>query len=247
VPGPDGSTPTVTLPGPALIETAALSLTVADVNRATTAAINLAKGMNGSVAQDNQDGTGADATADLQLKVPPTQMINALAALKKLGVLVSQNSSSTDVTKQVADVASRVASMKAAIDQLQALYAQAKSVGEILSVEATLTSREANLESLEAQQSALDSQTSQASISLHLAVASAPVLVKAVHHDHGLGHGLRSGWHAFTAATTGLVIVIGAALPFLAVLLVLGAIAWLVRRRLHRRAPSDQRPAPSDS
>jgi hypothetical protein len=225
--------------GPALIKTAALSLTVASVDPAATKADQLAVGLGGSVAQDNRTGTGNDETADLQLKVPPAQLTTALTDLKALGVLVSQNSSTTDATKQVADVDSRVASMKAAISQLQSIYAQAKTVGEILSVESTLTSREANLESLEAQQSALAAQTSQASISMHLSVAQkATVTVKKTHPDSGFAGGLHRGWHAFTAASTGVVIAIGAVLPFLVVVLVLGLIAWLIRKRL-RKAPQE--------
>jgi hypothetical protein len=218
--------------GPALIKTAAMSLNVSSVAQAATQAGALATGAGGSVARDNRSGSGPEAIADVQLAVPPDRMTATLTGLNRLGDVVSQTSSSTDVTKQVADVGSRVRSARSAIARLQTLYAKANTVGEILSVESTLSSREADLEALEAQQSALTTQTSMASISVHFATRPAPVpAAKAVHHHHGFSAGLRNGWHAFTATAGGIVVVLGALLPFVPVVLVAGAIIWFVRRR----------------
>jgi hypothetical protein len=60
------------------------------------------------------------------------------------------------------------------------------------------------------------------------------------HDDAGFLAGLRDGWDAFTSSATVLLTVLGAVLPFAALLVVLGVplLLWLRRRRALAPAPT---------
>jgi hypothetical protein len=180
---------------------------------------------------------GAGGTADLTLKVPPDSLTSVLNRLAALGRELSRQSSSQDVTSQVADVNSRVASARASVAELRALYSRATKIGDVITIEGEIAQRESDLEALEAQQRTLAAQTSMATVSVALSV-SGRTPPPAHHGRHGFLGGLAGGWHSFTSAATAVTTGIGAALPFLVLVLVLGA-AWL---RLRPRRP--QPPAP---
>lgn len=231
------------LPGESLIRTAQLDVDIArarDVSAAADRANVIADSAGGEVDSDDRT-SGRNAQADLVLRVPPEALSSVLTRLADLGTERGRQLSSTDVTEKVADVNSRVASAQATISRLRTIYDRATKISDVLAIEDELSSREADLEALQAQQRALDRTTSMATISLSLRTAS-KAAVPAKHHDRGgfLG-GLERGWHAFTSAATASAGGLGAALPFLVLVLVVGLIGRLGRRRLTRRGT----PAPS--
>ncbi|WP_295698486.1 DUF4349 domain-containing protein, partial [Lapillicoccus sp.] len=89
---------------------------------------------------------------------------------------------------------------------------------------------EADLESLQATLATLDAQTTMSTVSISLATKLAPVTTAPT--ETGFLYGLRGGWNAFTSVLGGLVTGLGAVLPFLAALALLGipARVWWRRR-----------------
>jgi acetolactate synthase regulatory subunit len=190
----------------------------------------IAIGVGGEVDAD-QRTSGKNATASLQLRVPPVALTSVLRQLGALGHEVSRQVSTTDVTEKVADVDSRVASARGSIARLRALYAQARKVGDVIAVESELGTREADLESLEAQQRTLSRQTSMATISLSLQTAQPVVAAKRAEHRGGFLGGLERGWHGFAEAASWAAAAAGTVLPFLALLALVGLGARMVWRR----------------
>ncbi|HET7899818.1 MAG TPA: DUF4349 domain-containing protein, partial [Candidatus Nanopelagicales bacterium] len=166
------------------------------------AAEAIASRAGGEVDADERS-SGRYAEATLVLRVPPDQLVPALADLSRLGIEKTRHLATKDVTSAVADVNSRVASAQEAIDRLRLLYRQATKVADVITIESELSARESDLESLQAQQRALSAQTATATITLSL--VSPPVLTKHVvpppkkHETTGFLGGLREGWHAFAA------------------------------------------------
>ncbi|MBO0774974.1 MAG: DUF4349 domain-containing protein, partial [Actinobacteria bacterium] len=173
----------------------------------------------------------------LQLKVPVSAYQATLGALTsgRLGTQLSLSRRAQDVTRAVADVSSRVASARAAIAQLRALLTRAGSVASLLDVQDQISQEESDLEALQAQQRALTGQVSYATVSVLLEGKAA--LVPHRQRAGGFLAGLAAGWHAFTRVVAAVATGLGAALPFLIVIGVLGLggyRAW--RWRLGRRA-----------
>ncbi len=196
----------------------------------------------GEVDADDRT-SGARASADLVLRVPPQRLTAVLAQLADLGKERSRHLATQDVTAKVADVSSRVASAERAIARLRQLYARAVKVSDIVQIESELSARESDLESLQAQQRALVRETSTAVITLSLVSASASP--PPVHHRSGFLGGVQNGWDAFTHTMSALAAACGAVLPFAALLLVLslvGRVLWTHLRPRSRGSEGRQEP-----
>jgi hypothetical protein len=223
-----------------LIQTADIVVEIAhgsDVAARANRAGQLAIAAGGSVFADERT-SGDRPTAALTLKVPGPALVRVLNELGALGKELSRQSSSKDVTGEVADVNSRVQSAQDSIDAWRQLLSRATKLSDIIALESQLSQREADLEALQAQQRALTAQTSMATITLNLATPSPATLVHKKQPDKGgfLG-GLERGWRAFTRAAGALATGVGAALPFLGLGLLIFGAAVLLRRRMRSAAP----------
>ena len=213
----------------AVIVTAEITVRSADVGRDADRATLAASAQGGQVSGDVRGGTGTGRTADLVLRVPPAGVDALLSRLADLGTELSRSVGSRDVTTVVADVDSRVASLRASLDRLRALTDRASGITDLVSLERELTTRESDLESLQAQQRALADQVALATVSLHLVADAEPVAPP--QQARGFGSGLADGWAAFRAAGAALLMVLGATLPFLAAIALVGAVVLALRRQ----------------
>lgn len=238
--GSSGNTTSASVPlaGKAVIRTANITVETNDVSVQADKAVQLADAVGGDVTGDlRSDGTGAKATADITLAVPPASLESVLRQLATLGKELSRQTTSQDVTTEVADVSSRVASAQASIARLQTLYGKANAIADVIALEGELSQREADLESLEAQQRSLTAQTALAVLTLHLQGTGAP---SPAHKAAGGGFtgGLSRGWHTFLSAAGATLTVLGAALPFAVLFGLVGGAVVVIRRRIRPAVPA---------
>jgi Domain of unknown function (DUF4349) len=218
-----------------VISHASLIIRSSNVGQAMIRAEGIATGAGGYVASENTqaDRKGSARTSSLVFRVPSSSFDSTLRALKALGDLESEETSSQDVTADVVDVRSRVASAKATIRRIQLLLGRAQDLGDVIKLESELSSRQSDLEALEARLSYLSDQVAMSTISLTLVT---PIAAPAPKPDHsGFVGGLRSGWDALVVVLVGAATVAGALLPFLGTAVLLGIPAWLVVRSVNRR------------
>ncbi|MGB9378045.1 MAG: DUF4349 domain-containing protein [Mycobacteriales bacterium] len=207
-----------------------------DVGDVADRAIVLVQGSGGEVAGDSRNQAGSRTRADVILKVAPSKYADTLNKLAKLGTELRRSSQAQDVTDEVVDVNSRVSSQLASVDRVRKLFARANSLGDIVTIEAELGRRQADLESLQARQRALDGQTADATITLHVQAPGATAAPKQP-ADRGFLAGFSAGWKIFVASVTVLLTVLGATLPFAALVAIAYGL-WLVARRRHAVAPA---------
>jgi hypothetical protein len=229
------------LTGRSVIFTADITVRTTDIKAAVGTVTQIAQGQQGAVFAEQVNLASKDASnpgsasATMTLKVPPNALQGVLDQIGKVGTELSRDENASDVTAQVVDVNSRVAAANASLARLRELFQHAGNVSDLAAVESDIAQREADLESLEAQQRTFAAQTAEATITVNLVAtpAVAPVVppVKKA-HVVGFVRGLRGGWHAFTRTISAIAQALGALLPFLIVLAVLGIAAYLLRRRL---------------
>ena len=206
---------------------------VKDVVAASAQAETFAASAGGFVAGEQTQARPddpRDASAVLTLRVPGDRLPSLLTSLARLGAMLSQDQSSSDVTDQVIDVNARIQAQQASVDRIRALLAQATTIGQVVDIESELSTREGALESLKGQAKALSEQTSLATVTATLVGpgAAPPPPKKA---STGFGHGLTQGWKAFTAAATWLLTALGAILPFLIIGVPIAWAVFVLRRR----------------
>lgn len=228
----------------AVVHTADLTIRVPDVARAGDRAKADATGAGGYVADENTTHTGTDGSRDtstLVLRVPVARYPATLDLLHRdVGRPLSQHQSSEDKTGEVADVSSRITSAQASLKRLRKIMDKATSVSDIMDVEGAISTRESDLESLQAQAKALDRQTTYSTITLNL-VGPQTVVHKKKAAAPGFVDGLEGGWHALLTFLRVAVMVIGAVLPFAALVAVFAVPGWWFWRR--RRTKQEAAPA----
>jgi hypothetical protein len=231
----------VALSTQSIIYTAGLTLRSPSAMTAAKQAITIATQAGGYVSGEHAVAGSpgkSGSTVSLTLKIPVDDYQAVLAELSggSIGKQVALTQQATDVTQEVADVNSLVTSQQAAIGALQGLLRRAATVSQLLQVQQQISSDESSLESLEAQQRALAHETSYATITMTLLSTQHPGTAK--HKQparRGFVAGLAAGWRALRHTTTAVLTGLGAALPFLVVLLVLAAAGYAAWRRSTRR------------
>jgi hypothetical protein len=185
------------------------------------------------------DGTGARPATPgesvIVLRVPVNSLDSALDKVSGIGKELSRGTASQDVTADLADLGSRVKTQQASVDRIRVLLAKATSMQDIVLLESQLSTREADLEALQARQASLADRADLSTLTVTLRTPEV-VATEPVTDDGGFLSGLKSGWHAVAASTTVVLTVLGALLPVLVTVAVIGwPVYLLIRRRTGAR------------
>ena len=193
-----------------------LSLRVHDVSDAVKRAVRITVALGGYTTSVHAATNGPHGTADLTLKVPRTQLQEAVSRLSQLGTITAEH---LDVTDRQAGLNATDRQIARLQKQLVALRAQNAPAAQITA----LTQR---IERLQRQEAAVRRAARYATIKLHLATPPTPVAQK---HGHGPLHGVGVAleWLGIGALYA---LVVGG--PVVA----LGLAVWLGIRLLRRRS-----------
>ncbi|WP_328991762.1 DUF4349 domain-containing protein [Kribbella sp. NBC_01245] len=241
--GKGGSQPAFTR---SIVRTGFLTIEAGEITPAREKVAAIVAGQRGMIASEHGgfDPDSKAGTAQLVVRVPSSAYDATVRRLTaEVGKVKEVRQESTDVTEQVVDVESRISTQRAALNRMRTLLTKANTIGEIVSVEAELTRRESDLEALLAKQKALEGQTELATITVTLVrPGEVPPENK---DDRGFLAGLSKGWNAFTTTVSGLLTAVGAVLPFVATVALIGIPLWFVIRR--NRRPATQPVVPQET
>jgi hypothetical protein len=178
--------------------------------------------------------------------VPSARFATTMTDLAGVATLRSSTRKAQDVTTEVIDTDARIAAQRAGVHRLRQLVSRAANLPALLSVERELTSRQGELESLLQQRAYLADRTSLATITVDIARQVPPPPAKPVKHAAGgFVGGLHHGWHGLVVVVVGLLVALGAVLPFAVALSLVGIPVWLVVRRFRRPQEPEAPPAES--
>ena len=167
-------------------------------------------------------------SAHVTLRVPAAKLDRAQSEAGKLGDVISQNASESDVTQQHIDLVARLKNLVAEESRFREFLKRATKVSEMLDVERELSRIRGEIESMQAQVAYLEHQAALSTLTIDLS-ESGPVVRPTA-----------SGWGFLDAVTNGVqaaaamvrFFISGTiALSPLLVATVLGWTAWRVARR----------------
>jgi len=165
------------------------------------------------------------------IKVHPLKYDETMRALRKIGRLLEENSTTEDVTQEYTDLQARLDNGEATHARyLEILATRAGTVHDVLEVEREIERVTEKVERLKGQMRYLDSRIGLSTITVHLEEPHA-----AVPTVYNLGKAIKN---AFRVAARICIFLIQAAivlLPFIAILIVLVLIVRLVVWYLQRR------------
>ncbi|WP_454044380.1 DUF4349 domain-containing protein [Cellulosimicrobium sp. Marseille-Q8652] len=213
-----------------VVTTGWVTVVTADPVAGAAEVAQLAESAGGRVETRNQSGAVDDgsARAELTIRVPAERTTATLDALEQVGEVDDLSVEAVDVTGTARDLDARIEALTTSVDRLRTLMGSADSTEDLLAAEEELTTRQAELESLQSQRAALTDQVAMSTVTVSL-VQVAPVEQLS---PGGFLGGLENGWNALLATLNGLVVVLGALLPWL---VLGGAVALVVRWVLRRR------------
>jgi len=227
----------------AVISTGTVTLRSKDVGQAKFDVQKVVDAHRGEIT-DEQTGTDEEGQVNrsrLVIRVPSQFFDDVMTELGEVADLRSAKRTSEDVTTEVIDIGVRVRAQEKSLERIELLLARAQNLRDIIAIESQLSRRQADLDSLKAQQAFLTDQTSLSTITVFLEQTEKAVPVE--QDEAGFLAGLERGWEALGRAATVLATGLGAVLPFMVVLLLLGVPAWLLLRSVLRRRQAEPLPA----
>jgi hypothetical protein len=189
------------------------------------AARDAAEAVGGYVEQTEQSAGRASIT----LRVPAVRYAEVLDRIEHLGRIAGRTERGDDVTAAFTDLQARIRNLRAQEAVLQDLMGQARTVADTIAVQQQLSGVTGQIEQLMGQQQLLEGQSSFATIAVDFQLRGA---APAPGGDRSpLAQAGSDALDVMVAVAGGIVIVLGALVPFV-LLAVLGLAVWsAVRRR----------------
>ncbi|MDB4942354.1 MAG: putative lipoprotein, partial [Labilithrix sp.] len=155
--------------GRALVVTLELGLQVRDVALAQNAVRAEVARAGGYVADASAYGSGAHASARMELRVPARDVENVRASLGRIGEIVSDAEKVQDVTEERADLEARLLNARASEKRvLEIMATRAGAIHEVLDAEKELARIRESIERMEAQKRTLDGRVDLATVHVTL-------------------------------------------------------------------------------
>lgn len=222
-----------------VITTGSATVQTGDPEAAAADFTTLVQEQGGRIASSETSTWSEQLRATVTARIPAENYQTVVDSLADHGEVVAQSTQSTDVGQERVDLEARRAALQASIDRLTELMSTAGTVEDLLAAENTLTQRQSELDSLTAQLDYLADQVALSTLTVTFTV-----------DDEGYRppNAFQQAWAAFLTSLQSVLIVSMAALPWLVIIAVLAAVAFvLVRRRRQRnRNHPPQEGGPTD-
>jgi Domain of unknown function (DUF4349) len=230
--------PGVDQPGLLIVKTGNLTLQVAGIDAAVDAATQKIDALGGFISGSERNGDDDSAYATVTFRVPAASWDQALVGLRGLAEkVVDEKSSTDDVTGDVVDLAARIKNLQATEAALQAIMTKATAIKDVLTVQAELTTVRGQIEELAGQKSHLEQQAAYSTLTVAFTLKPTPVLTVQDKFDPSTEVDRASASLVSMlqgVATAGIWFAI-VWIPILLSLGLVGAVAYVVLRRLQRR------------
>jgi hypothetical protein len=187
------------------------------------------------------------ASAGLTLRIPSTEVNTTIDTFTQFGKVEHVDINREDVTATGRDLDARISALETSTARLTQLMSESGNVSDLLRVENELQSRQADLDSLRAQRRDLTDQVSLSTINVW--IRSSDSAAPRPQGSATFVDGLRGGWNSLAAVARGLLVALGAALPWLVVAAVIVAAVRVIIARRRRLAvmPDDATAGSPDS
>lgn len=225
-----------------IIKTGNMTLQVAGMDAAITAATQQIDALGGYASASQRSGDGENAYANITFRIPAARWEEALVGLRGLAEKVLDEQTGTqDVTDQVVDLGARIRNLQATETALQGIMTQATQIKDVLAVQAELTQVRGEIERLTAEKGNLEAQAAFSTLTVAFSLKPNPVLAETKGYDPATEVDQASAslvGFLQSLATAGIWFAI-VWVPILLTLAVLGVIGLWVARRVRRRMASD--------
>ena len=217
-----------------VIRTGSLFIEVDDFDAAVRRLIIIAEGAGGFVATSSYSQGQGTPQGTFVLRVPAPRFASILTSLEELGRVRERRVGGQDVSEEFVDLQARVRNLEHHEQRLLTFMDRATKVSDLLAIEQELARVRGEIESLTGRLRVLGNQVELTTI--EVALRQKPEKVSTGFWDVGATvDRIRAAFlntvRQILVAVEGAAVVVSALIP----MLILGALAWLVFRRLRAR------------
>ena len=153
-----------------IIRTGSINLMVENVEESIAAVRSTATQAEGLVFSSNTQYEGEEIVATVTIQVPVEAFDDVMSRLRKLGTKVlSENTTSEDVTEEYTDLDSQLKNLQVQEEQLRVLMGRATNVDETLTVQRELGQVRGEIEKVQGRLNYLSRRTELSTITVTLA------------------------------------------------------------------------------
>jgi hypothetical protein len=220
----------------AIIRTGTVRLRVEQFDAARSALTNRARGMGGYVGgsgetQHTEQNT-TWSSGYLVVRVPAEQFTEMLSSARERGTVLSEETSTKDVTDRLVDIEARMTNLEDRRARLRAFYDRANTTEELLRIEERLSNVQGQIEQLEAEKRSLKQKVAYATLRIELRERHDTPKAAANDSQQSLGGAFFGSIGTIVDIGEGTALVLAGAAPYL---LVFGLPALLVYQFVRRR------------
>lgn len=221
-----------------LIRTASLTISTQTYDESLSALLALCQSAGGWTSSTSEsEGNSGLRTCYLTLRIPAESLGGFLSGAGGVGRVTRRSEYVEDVTENYYDTRARLETQQALMARLQALVTDAASLGDLLELEAQIADTQYQIDRLQTNLNATERQVNFSTVDVTLREESPAATI--IDEEKTLGERLvsavKSGGAAFLRLMENAVVFLAAALPFLAIVAAVWAIAALARRAARGR------------
>lgn len=156
----------------AIIKTGEMRLRVDNFTRSREAIASRARSLGGYVGDSGQrlhrEGDEQWTTGYVVVRVPSGKYERMQDSVATQGTVLSESTSTKDVTDQLVDLEARLENLRSRRDRLRTFYDRANSTEELLRIEAELSEVQGEIERLQAQKRSLEQRVAFSTLRIEL-------------------------------------------------------------------------------
>ncbi len=175
-----------------IVRTGNMQLVVEDVLDAIKRVTTLAEGMNGYVVSSSSWREGERLRGVITIRVPAERFAEAMGSVGGLAVeVVSQSTSSKDVTEEYVDLTAKLSNLEATEQQLLRIMEKAERVEDILNIQRELSATRQQIERTKARMQYLERTSDTSLIEVSLEQSKLDVKLSASRRNVKQGENIR--------------------------------------------------------
>ena len=217
-----------------IIRTAGMTIKTQRYDEAITTLEDACLDQGGWIENTNESTNSYSGlrTAYLTLRVPQNALDSFLEGADSLGRVTSRNESAQDVTASYQDTQTRLNTQLALMARLQALITESADLSDLLALESQIADTQYQIDSLQTSLNRTDRQVSYSTVSITLQEEKAPELTDtSVSFGDRLLSAVQVGLESLAGFLGDMVVFLVAALPFIAIVIVVVIAVKLIKRR----------------
>lgn len=218
-----------------LVYNSDISIETLEYNESLEVLRSIINDCGGYIESENESNgsyyTSSQKRINMTARIPSKEHSNFLGALDGVGHITNKSSSVDNITNEYNDTSVTVDSLKIQEQRLLDMYDSAQTIDEMIQVESRLAEVQRQLESYSMQLSRMDNEVAYATITINLQEVKQITEEEPPSHFGDILDAFVSSAASFLLWLKALVISIIYALPYIAIITVIGAIINKVSKR----------------